>query len=72
MNSFSLTNLYKTHEKAPPHNDQLENLNLTDFAVNTRADVIHIACVIGSVNCLFEWRAVVTPMGVSNIIGYTV
>ena len=64
INSRALTNLYKSHSPPYPHvSSDLENLNLTEFLIDTRADVVKIACAIGQINCLKDWSAVVTPMG---------
>ena len=49
MTSYSLTNLYKAHEpdNLPKFNPNLNKINLTEFSLETKSDVVHIACVIG-------------------------
>ena len=49
MTSYSLTNLYKAHEPGnlPKFNPNLNTINLTEFSLDTKSDVVHIACVIG-------------------------
>ena len=64
IHSSALTNLYKAHKPPyPPIDPKLDQLNLTEFLVKTRSDVIKVACAIGQINCLGDWRAIATPMG---------
>ena len=44
--------------------DVLNNLNLTQFIIDTEPEIRIIICQIGEMNCVKKWKRVLTPMGV--------
>ena len=49
--------------KARPY---YEAMSMTEFAIKTRPEIIHIGCRVGSNNCMDDWKSIITPMGVCS------
>ena len=42
----------------------IDNVNLSQFAIDTAPKISFLACRIGGINCISKWKRVLTPLGV--------
>ena len=42
----------------------LNQLNLTQFIIDTEPEIKLIICQIGTMNCINKWKRILTPMGI--------
>ena len=47
---------------------ELETINLTDFNLKTAADIIHLGCAVGPVDCKDAWKTLLTPQGACSVL----